>query len=67
MKGTQTVQPIVYIRLEKGAEVLLDKTSERYRWIGLCPDEAIKNNEDKYVVDALQKLKAFNSTFGPEM
>mmetsp|Transcript_29626 Transcript_29626/g.45268 ORF Transcript_29626/g.45268 Transcript_29626/m.45268 type:complete len:235 (-) Transcript_29626:286-990(-) len=63
-KGTQTVQPIVYVRLQKGAEVLLDKTSERFRWIGLDPDAAIKDNEDKYVVDALMKLQAWNSTHG---
>ena len=63
-KGTQTVQPIILVKLKEGAEVVLDETSERFRWIGLCPDEAKKNGEDKYVVDALAKLKAWNSTYG---
>ena len=63
-KGTQTVQPIILVKLQKGAEIILDKTSERYRWIGLCPDEAGVNGEDKYVVDALLKLQAWNSTYG---
>ena len=63
-KGTQTVQPIILVKLQKGAEIKLDDTSERYRWIGLCPEEAVKNGEDKYVVDALLKLDAWNSTYG---
>ena len=63
-KGTQTVQPIILIKLQNGADVILDRTSERYRWIGLCPDEALVNGEDKYVVDALLKLHAWNSTYG---
>jgi len=64
VKGTQTVQPIVLVRLQENAEILLDKTSERYRWIGIDPDEAIMNGEDKYVIDGLLKLQAWNSTFG---
>jgi hypothetical protein len=63
-KGTQTVQPIILVKLQKGAEIKLDDTSERYRWIGLCPEEAVQNGEDKYVVDALLKLDAWNSTYG---
>lgn len=64
-KGTQTVQPIVLVKLEKNhPEILLDRTSERYRWIGLDPDEAIKNKEDKYVVDALLKFQAWSLSYG---
>ena len=63
-KGTQTAQPIVLVKLQDNADVLLDRTSERYRWIGLDPDEAKKNGEDKYVVGALLRLKAWESTYG---
>lgn len=64
-KGTQTVQPIVLVKLESDkTDVLLDKTSERYRWIGLDPKEAIKNGEDRYVVDALLKFQAWDSSYG---
>jgi colanic acid biosynthesis protein WcaH len=63
-KGTQTVQPIILVKLQKGAEIKLDATSERYRWIGLDPEEAVSNGEDKYVVNALSKLEAWNSTYG---
>ena len=62
--GTQTVNPIVLVELEQGAEVLLDYTGDRYRWISLDPDEAQKNDEDKYVVGALQRLKSWNVTYG---
>ena len=61
--GTQTVQPIVLVKMKKGAEIKLDATSERYRWIGLSSKEAVANGEDKYVVDALLKLEAWNSTY----
>lgn len=60
-RGTQTVQPIVLVELTEGCEVLLDETSERYRWIDLDPDLAQKNEEDKYIVEALRRLKAWNS------
>ena len=63
-KGTQTVQPIVLVKLQDNADVLLDRTSERYRWIGLDPEEAKKNDEDKYVVGALLRLKAWELTYG---
>jgi colanic acid biosynthesis protein WcaH len=63
-QGTQTVQPIVLVEVERAAEVMLDKTSERYRWIGLDPEQATKDGEDKYVIDALLKLQAWNSTYG---
>jgi len=58
-KGTQTVQPVVLVELTEGSEVLLDDTSERYRWISLDPDLALKNEEDKYVVEALRRLKTW--------
>ena len=49
----------------KGSHRCLHNPSEeRYRWIGLCPEEAVQNGEDKYVVDALLKLDAWNSTYG---
>ena len=63
-KGTQTVQPIVLVKLGKGAEIKLDKTSERFRWGTLCPEEAKRIGEDKYVLNALLKYQAWNSTFG---
>ena len=63
-KGTQTVQPIVLVEVDTpGADVVLDATSERWRWIGLDPDEAIANGEDKYVVEALLRLQAWNATY----
>lgn len=63
-KGTQTVNPIVLVELEKpGVDVKLDDTSERYKWISLCPDEAKANNEDKYVLHALMRLKAWDPTY----
>lgn len=64
-KGTQTVQPIVLVKLENNhTDILLDRTSERYRWIGLDPDEATKNGEDKYVIDALLKFQAWSASYG---
>lgn len=63
-QGTQTVQPIVLVELEEpGADVKLDETSEKYRWIPLCPDQAAANNEDRYVLQALLRLKAWNPNY----
>lgn len=63
-KGTQTVQPIVLVELdEAGVDVKLDATSERYRWISLCPLEAEKNGEDRYILEALNRLKAWNPNY----
>jgi len=60
-KGTQTVNPIVLVELqEAGADVQLDETSENYRWIGLDPATAEANGEDRYVVQALLRLQAWN-------
>lgn len=70
-KGTQTVNAIVLVDLKYSGDgennnndVLLDKTSERYRWIGLDPEEAKKNGEDRYVIEALMRLQSWNSTYG---
>ena len=58
--GSQTVQPVVVVELTEGEEVLLDDTAERYRWISLNPDIALKNEEDKYIVEVLRRLKAWS-------
>ena len=64
MKGTQTVNPIVLVELNKpGADVVLDETSEQWRWIGLDPVEAAKNGEDKYVLEALLRLQEWNPSY----
>ena len=61
-KGTQTVNPIVLVELlEEGGDVKLDETSENYRWIGLDPEE--NSAEDKYVLQALLRLKAWNPKY----
>ena len=63
-KGTQTVNPIVLVELnDENADVKLDDTSEEWRWIGLDPQEAIKNGEDKCVVQALLRLQAWNPSY----
>jgi colanic acid biosynthesis protein WcaH len=63
-KGTQTVNPIVLVELkEPGADVKLDETSEQWRWIGLDPDEAAKNGEDRYVLQALYRLQAWDPAY----
>lgn len=63
-QGTQTVNPIVLVEVEQpGVDVKLDETSENYRWISLDPDEAAENGEDKYVVGALRRLRAWNPDY----
>lgn len=63
-KGTQTVNPVVLVELEEpGADVVLDDTSEKFRWIPLDPVQAQSNNEDKYVLQALLRLKAWNPSY----
>mmetsp|Transcript_5081 Transcript_5081/g.7362 ORF Transcript_5081/g.7362 Transcript_5081/m.7362 type:complete len:115 (+) Transcript_5081:334-678(+) len=63
-KGTQTVNPIVLVELDQpGVEIQLDETSENYKWIGLCPKEATKNGEDRYVLQALWRLHQWNPTY----
>jgi ADP-ribose pyrophosphatase YjhB (NUDIX family) len=63
-KGTQTVNPIVLVELNApGADVKLDETSEQWRWIGLDPEAAAKNGEDRYVLQALLRLKTWDPTY----
>jgi ADP-ribose pyrophosphatase YjhB (NUDIX family) len=63
-KGTQTVNPVVLVELkEPGADVKLDETSRQWRWIDLDPDEAAKNGEDRYVLQALYRLQAWDPTY----
>jgi ADP-ribose pyrophosphatase YjhB (NUDIX family) len=65
-KGTQTVNPIVLVELtgdDATEDVKLDATSENYRWIGLDPQAAQANGEDRYVVQALLRLNAWNPTY----
>ena len=40
----------------------LDSVSQ-WRWIGLDPQKAIENGEDKYVVQALLRLQAWNPSY----
>jgi hypothetical protein len=63
-KGTQTVNPIVLVELNQaGADVKLDETSEQWRWISLDPEAAAKNGENKYVLQALLRLKAWDPMY----
>lgn len=67
-KGTQTVNPIVLVELldnsSTGAcDVKLDDTSENFRWIGLDPAAAAVNGEDRYVLQALLRLQAWNPNY----
>lgn len=63
-KGTQTVNAIVLVELnDAGADVNLDETSEESRWIPLDPEAAQLNGEDRYVLEALRRLKAWNPTY----
>lgn len=63
-KGTQTVNPIVLVEaLGDDVDVKLDEQSENYRWISLDPDQAIAANEDRYVQQALLRLKAWNPDY----
>ena len=62
-KGTQTVNPIVLVELtdKTTIDIKLDATSENYRWIGLDPNE--NKSEDKYVLQALLRLRAWNPNY----
>jgi ADP-ribose pyrophosphatase YjhB (NUDIX family) len=63
-RGTQTVNPIVLVELEDQAtEIQLDSTSESYRWMGLDPVAAQANGEDRYVVQALLRLQAWDPEY----
>jgi hypothetical protein len=64
VKGTQTVNPIVLVELlDTGADVKLDETSENYRWIGLDPAVAAASGEDRYVLQALLRLQAWDPLY----
>ncbi|VEU37370.1 unnamed protein product [Pseudo-nitzschia multistriata] len=62
-KGTQTVNAIVLVELNSGGDVELDDTSEECRWIPLDPEVAEANGEDKYVLQGLLRLKAWNPSY----
>lgn len=63
-KGTQTVNPIVLVEmLEEGTDIKLDDQSENYRWIGLDPAAAEAANEDRYVLEALYRLEAWDPNY----
>mmetsp|Transcript_27821 Transcript_27821/g.39820 ORF Transcript_27821/g.39820 Transcript_27821/m.39820 type:complete len:237 (+) Transcript_27821:45-755(+) len=63
-KGTQTVQPVVLVELQEDAEVLLDQTCELFKWISIDPVQAEKDDEDKYVVEALRRYQTWREMFG---
>ena len=48
---------------EKDKDIVLDEQSERWRWISLDPKEAKKNGEDKYVIEALERLDTWNPVY----
>lgn len=66
-KGTQTVNAIVLVEVNQNEEennvesVKLDETSENYRWISLDPEE--NKNEDRYVLQALLRLKHWDPNY----
>ena len=63
-RGTQTVNPIVLVELKQpDVDVKLDETSENYRWIGLDPDQAKANGEDRYVLEALYRLREWDPAY----
>jgi 8-oxo-dGTP pyrophosphatase MutT (NUDIX family) len=63
-RGTQTVNPIVLVELlDANVDIKLDDTSENYRWIGLDPAVAEANGEDRYVLQALLRLQAWNPSY----
>lgn len=63
-QGTQTVNPVVLVEINSSAgttqQIKLDAQSTGSRWITLDPAEAIANNEDKYVIESLQRLHAWD-------
>lgn len=66
--GTQTVNPIVLVELnDVNANVKLDATSENYRWIGLDPIAATKAGEDRYVLQALLRLQAWDPNYNDKV
>jgi 8-oxo-dGTP pyrophosphatase MutT (NUDIX family) len=62
--GTQTVNPIVLVELgDQATNIQLDSTSENYRWMSLDPAAAQASGEDRYVVEALLRLQAWNPQY----
>ena len=61
--GTQTVGVPVLIEVQDQAEILLDDTSQRFRWTNLDPEEEGTKDEDQFIVQVLGRLKAWKSTF----
>lgn len=65
--GTQTVNAVVLMTLpEAGRELLLDRTSERFKWISLDAEEAETNGEDRYVLEGLRRLRAWSDAHGSD-
>lgn len=65
-KGTQTVNPIVLVEMKAAAaeqDIKLDNQSETYRWIGLDPELARARKEDRYVMQALLRLQAWDPSY----
>lgn len=64
IKGTQTVNPIVLVEMKEtaaAADIKLDQQSEAFKWISLDP--ADNKSEDKYVLEALLRLQAWDPTY----
>lgn len=63
MQGTQTVNPIVLVEFidEKSMEIKLDAQSENFKFIPLDPAE--NQTEDKYVLQALYRLQAWDPNY----
>jgi hypothetical protein len=49
--------------LDANVDFRLDDTNENYRWIGLDPAVAEANGEDRYVLQALLRLQAWNPSY----
>lgn len=66
-QGTQTVNPIVLVEItsttssSSAIQIQLDDTSAEYKWISLDPMDNTK--EDKYVQQALLRLKQWNPNY----
>lgn len=62
-KGTQTVNAVVLVELSSAETIVLDETSVQAKWIPLNATLAEKNGEDRYVLEALRRLHAWNPTY----
>jgi hypothetical protein len=54
----------VLVQLEEDAEVLLDQTSDLFKWISADPGQAEIDDEDKYIVEALRRYETWRYMFG---